>query len=172
MMLGMRTVVAPERDSWTRSYRLSHCEGYAVHSPQGRLGYVEAVLPPPELGEPQARRIRVERGGEHTVAVAPIGLVRAVFPRGERIVVDDLARRKPATRKGVTAVADTKTKSRAKRGDVVVIHGHAVGKPERTGEILEVLGEPGHEHYRVRWEDERESLVYPSSDTSIRPARR
>ena len=69
-------------------------------------------------------------------------------------------------------MAETKTTSGARRGEVVVIHGHAVGQPERKGEILEVLGEPGHEHYRVRWEDGRETLVYPSSDMSVRPAKR
>jgi hypothetical protein len=35
---------------------------------------------------------------------------------------------------------------------------------------MEVLGEPGHEHYRVRWEDGHESVFYPSSDASITPA--
>jgi Domain of unknown function (DUF1918) len=68
-------------------------------------------------------------------------------------------------------MAGTKAQFEAKRGDVLVVHGHAVGKPERTGEILEVLGEPGHEHYRVRWEDEHETFVYPSSDISVRRAR-
>jgi hypothetical protein len=53
----------------------------------------------------------------------------------------------------------------------VVVHGHRVGEAERLGEILEVIGEPGHEHYRVRWDDGRESIFYPSSDTSVRPQR-
>jgi hypothetical protein len=53
-------------------------------------------------------------------------------------------------------------------GDVVVIEGHHVGEGRRTGEILEVLGEPGHEHYRVRWEEGRETVFYPSSDATIR----
>jgi Domain of unknown function (DUF1918) len=65
-------------------------------------------------------------------------------------------------------MADTKTRFQAKRGDQLVVHGHAVGKTARTAEILEVLGEPGHEHYRVRWDDEHESFVYPSSDVSVR----
>ena len=56
-------------------------------------------------------------------------------------------------------------------GDVVSIHGHHVGEAERTGEVLEVLGEPGHEHFRVRWEDGHESLFYPSSDAVVRPAK-
>jgi Domain of unknown function (DUF1918) len=53
-------------------------------------------------------------------------------------------------------------------GDIVVISGHRVGEPERTGEILELLGEPGHQHFRVRWDDGHESLFYPSSDASVR----
>jgi hypothetical protein len=56
------------------------------------------------------------------------------------------------------------------KGDVVVISGHHVGEPERLGEILEVLGEADHSHYRVRWDDGSESVFYPGSDASIRPA--
>jgi len=56
---------------------------------------------------------------------------------------------------------------RAGVGDVVEIHGHHVGEGRRSGEVLEVLGKPEHEHFRVRWEDERESLFYPSSDAII-----
>ena len=62
---------------------------------------------------------------------------------------------------------------RVEPGDVVMIEGHHVGEGRRTGEILEVLGEPGHEHYRVRWEDGRETVFYPSSDATVRrPASR
>ncbi len=39
------------------------------------------------------------------------------------------------------------------------------------GEILEVLGKAGHEHYRVRWETDRESVFYPSSDSTIQHAK-
>jgi Domain of unknown function (DUF1918) len=53
---------------------------------------------------------------------------------------------------------------------VIAIHGHRVGEAERTGEVLEVLGEPGHEHFRVRWEDGHESVFYRSSDAVVRPA--
>lgn len=53
-------------------------------------------------------------------------------------------------------------------GDVVVIHGHHVGEHEQLGEILEMLGEAEHVHYRVRWEDGHESLFYPGSDATIR----
>ena len=60
----------------------------------------------------------------------------------------------------------------AHAGDVVVITAHRVGERERTGEILEVLGEPGHFHYRVRWEDGSETVFYPGGDASIRPTGR
>ena len=57
--------------------------------------------------------------------------------------------------------------AQATAGDVIVIHGHHVGEPEQLGEILEVLGEPGHVHYRVRWEDGTETIFYPSSDAKV-----
>jgi hypothetical protein len=60
-------------------------------------------------------------------------------------------------------------KYRAAAGDVVSIDGRRVGDAKRTGQILEVLGEPGHEHFRVLWEDESESVFYPGSDAIIRP---
>ena len=45
-----------------------------------------------------------------------------------------------------------------------------MGESTRTAEILEVLGEPGHEHYRVRWEDDRETIYYPGDDATIKRA--
>lgn len=57
---------------------------------------------------------------------------------------------------------------RADVGDLIVIEGHRVGESRRTGEILEVLGDAGHEHYRVRWEDGSETLFYPSNDAVVR----
>jgi hypothetical protein len=56
----------------------------------------------------------------------------------------------------------------AEPGDLVVVEGRRVGEPGRLGEIVEVLGEPGHEHYRVRWEDGHESVFYPGGDATIR----
>jgi hypothetical protein len=67
--------------------------------------------------------------------------------------------------------ATQQTASSAQSGDVVVVAGHRVGEAERTGTILEVLGEPGHEHFRVRWEDGRETVFYPGSDATIRRSR-
>jgi Domain of unknown function (DUF1918) len=54
-------------------------------------------------------------------------------------------------------------------GDVVEVTGHRVGEAPRLGEILEVIGEGEHRHYRVRWDDGHESVYYPSSDATIRP---
>lgn len=61
---------------------------------------------------------------------------------------------------------------RAKVGDVVAVHGHHLGESGRLGEILEVLGEPDHVHFRVRWDDEHESIFYPGNDASVRVRRR
>jgi hypothetical protein len=61
------------------------------------------------------------------------------------------------------------TKQAAVRaGDLIEIHGHRQGEERRLGEILAVLGEPGHEHYRVRWDDDRESVFFPASDATVR----
>lgn len=58
----------------------------------------------------------------------------------------------------------------AKPGDVIEVEAHKVGAAHRKGEILEVLGEPGHEHYLVRWEDGTETVFYPSNDAHVIPA--
>lgn len=56
----------------------------------------------------------------------------------------------------------------AEAGDVIEITGHVVGDAPRAAEILEVLGAPGHEHFRVRWEDGHESIYFPADDAVIR----
>jgi RimK family alpha-L-glutamate ligase len=61
----------------------------------------------------------------------------------------------------------------ARAGDEIVITGHSVGVAPRTAVILEVLGDPGHERFRVRWEDGHESIFFPGEDAVVRrPARR
>jgi Domain of unknown function (DUF1918) len=57
--------------------------------------------------------------------------------------------------------------SRAHVGDLIVVHGHRLGEPTRTGEILEVLGAAEHEHYRVQWDDGHESVFTLGSDAVI-----
>jgi Domain of unknown function (DUF1918) len=41
------------------------------------------------------------------------------------------------------------------------------GESARRGEILEVLGQPGHERYRVRWDEQHESIVFPADGVSV-----
>ncbi len=65
----------------------------------------------------------------------------------------------------------TNDTTRGQPGDIVIVEGHRVGESRRLGEILEALGTPGHEHYRVRWEDGHETVYYPSSDATIQAAR-
>ena len=66
----------------------------------------------------------------------------------------------------------TETRPAAATGDVIDVDGRRLGDPHRLGEILEVLGTPQRPRYRVRWDDERESIFYPAGDTQIRRARR
>jgi hypothetical protein len=60
----------------------------------------------------------------------------------------------------------------ARPGDVVEVAGRHVGDPGRAGEIVEVLGDPGHPHYLVRWEDAHESILYPGEAVTVRRSRR
>lgn len=66
-------------------------------------------------------------------------------------------------------MSQTSEKHKTHVGDVVETSGRGVGRSGRMGEILEVLGEPGHEHFRVRWEDGRESVFFPGGEATIRP---
>lgn len=52
-------------------------------------------------------------------------------------------------------------------GDRVEIAGHRVGDAPRAGEIVEVLGTESHQHFRVRWDDQHETLLYPGTDVHI-----
>jgi hypothetical protein len=47
--------------------------------------------------------------------------------------------------------------------DQIIVDSIQVDQEPRKGQVLEVLGEPGHEHYRVQWEDGHESSFFPSS---------
>ena len=76
------------------------------------------------------------------------------------------------SREGACIVVPTNDAIRGQPGDIVIVEGHRVGELRRIGEILEALGTPGHEHYRVRWDDGRETVFYPSSDATIRAGTR
>lgn len=60
----------------------------------------------------------------------------------------------------------TDHRSDARPGDWLEARG-VHGQPARRGEIVEVLGHPGHEHFRVRWDEEHESLVFPADGVSV-----
>ena len=64
------------------------------------------------------------------------------------------------------------TAQTARVGDRITISGHKVGEAERTGKIVAIVAGEGRAHYRVRWEDGRETVVYPGSDAVVTPARR
>ncbi|MGZ4268351.1 MAG: DUF1918 domain-containing protein [Solirubrobacteraceae bacterium] len=61
----------------------------------------------------------------------------------------------------------------AQPGDWLRVRG-LPGLPSREGQILEVLGGPGHEHFRVRWDEGHESIFFPVEGTSVvrHPTRR
>jgi Domain of unknown function (DUF1918) len=57
------------------------------------------------------------------------------------------------------------------KGDRLIVKAHHVGESPRTGTVLEVLGEPDHVHYRVRWDqDGHESIFTPSNDATFEHA--
>lgn len=77
------------------------------------------------------------------------------------------------TREKEDTMARTVEGKPARAGDEITITGHAVGDAPKTALILEVLGEEGHERFRVRWEDGHESIFFPGEDAVVaRPARR
>jgi Ala-tRNA(Pro) deacylase len=57
--------------------------------------------------------------------------------------------------------------SSARPGDTITVSGIRVGDRGRKGEILEVLGRPDHEHYRIRWENGHEALFHPAGNVII-----
>ena len=54
---------------------------------------------------------------------------------------------------------------KAQVGDELVVKGRHVGDPDRTGVIIEVVGQAGGPPYLVRWSDGHESSFYPTSGT-------
>jgi hypothetical protein len=66
----------------------------------------------------------------------------------------------------VMPFASTSSRLHAEAGDQLEVRG-LPGQPARRGQIVEVLGRPGHEHYRVRWDERHESIFFPSEGTSL-----
>ncbi|HUJ56349.1 MAG TPA: DUF1918 domain-containing protein [Gaiellaceae bacterium] len=70
-------------------------------------------------------------------------------------------------------MAATHAPIRIRPGDVISLTGRHVGDTGRTGEVVDVLGEEPNPHYRVRWEDGHESVIYPTETmTVVRSKRR
>jgi hypothetical protein len=63
-------------------------------------------------------------------------------------------------------VTGQESRSRANTGDWVEVSARR-GRPARWGVILEVLGGPGHERYRVRWDEAHESILYPTDGIRV-----
>jgi Domain of unknown function (DUF1918) len=76
----------------------------------------------------------------------------------------------------IITMSTAKTTTRAHVGDWIEARG-LPGQPSRRGQIVELLGHGEHEHYRVHWDEQHESILYPADGISItpqhgRPARR
>jgi hypothetical protein len=52
-------------------------------------------------------------------------------------------------------------------GDRLHVHGNAVGRADRTGEILEVRGPDGAPPYVVRFDDGHTGLIFPGPDAEV-----
>ena len=59
-----------------------------------------------------------------------------------------------------------KTTSSAHVGDWIEARG-LHGQPSRRGQIVELLGHDEHEHYRVHWDEQHESILYPADGIII-----
>jgi hypothetical protein len=64
----------------------------------------------------------------------------------------------------------TQKRGSTRVGDWIETRG-VPGRSSRRGEIVELLGSPGHEHYRVRWDERHESIVYPADGVLVIPRR-
>ncbi len=67
-------------------------------------------------------------------------------------------------------MATKHTTSAVHVGDRVAARG-LHGQSPRRGEIIELLGGAGHEHYRVRWDEQHESILYPTDGVIITTGR-
>jgi hypothetical protein len=56
-------------------------------------------------------------------------------------------------------------------GDWIEARG-LYGQPARRGQIVELIGGARHERYRVRWDEQHESILYPAEGVLVIPRRR
>ena len=50
-----------------------------------------------------------------------------------------------------------------KKGDRIAVESEHVGENRREGSVLEVIGTGDAVHYRVRWSDGHESVLFPTA---------
>lgn len=87
--------------------------------------------------------------------------------RGASRAASDGARNRPDRAVGAReAHGSASPRAGARPGDWLQVHLIDGGQPRR-GQILEVLGGAGHERYRVRWDEQHESIHFPAEGTSI-----
>jgi Domain of unknown function (DUF1918) len=70
---------------------------------------------------------------------------------------------------GLTIVEDRRKElpMQAAAGDTLTVKAARQGEADRHGKIIEVHGQNGGPPYVVRWQDEHESLFFPSSGTVV-----
>lgn len=59
----------------------------------------------------------------------------------------------------------------ARVGDWVEVRGVS-GQAARRGQIVELLGRARHERFRIRWDETRESILYPADGVRVIPGDR
>jgi hypothetical protein len=75
----------------------------------------------------------------------------------------------PKTEQSTSEHPDTgQPPRRAVAGDWVEVNG-LPGRPARRGQVLEIVGDPGHERYRVRWDEKHESVFFPTEGVHVLP---
>jgi hypothetical protein len=55
-------------------------------------------------------------------------------------------------------------------GDRLIVQGNRVGTGRRFGTVMDVLGDPARPRLRVRWDDNRETVMFPDADTTVERA--
>ena len=63
-------------------------------------------------------------------------------------------------------MSDTVVTTAARVGDWIEVNG-LPGRPTKRGQIVDVLGVGQHVHFRVRWDEQHESLLYPTEGATI-----
>jgi hypothetical protein len=67
-------------------------------------------------------------------------------------------------------VSSRRTASIVRVGDEIEARGLHGARPRR-GTIVELLGSTAHRHYRVLWDEQHESIVYPADGVIVKPRR-